>query len=63
MDEVDKIAKKVRSGSDKDATGEGVQQALLKIIEGNKVAIPNPAIAAAKKQGLAVVRRTEDDRY
>lgn len=39
IDEVDKIAK--RLGKDgKDSTGEGVQQNLLKMIEGNKIQVP-----------------------
>ena len=40
LDEVDKIAKRnISSSTEKDAGGEGVQQALLKIIEGTKVEI------------------------
>lgn len=40
LDEVDKIAKRnISSSTEKDASGEGVQAALLKIIEGHKVAI------------------------
>ena len=40
LDEVDKIAKRnISSSTEKDASGEGVQAALLKIIEGHKVSI------------------------
>lgn len=39
IDEVDKIAKKA-SKDGKDSTGEGVQQNLLKMIEGNKIQVP-----------------------
>ena len=39
IDEVDKIAKKVTKDG-KDSTGEGVQQNLLKMIEGNKIQVP-----------------------
>jgi len=42
LDEFDKLARKVGYGASgmRDVTGEGVQQALLKLIEGGQVAVP-----------------------
>jgi len=40
LDEFDKLAKRKDDNTAKDVTGEGVQQELLKIIEGNDIEVP-----------------------
>lgn len=51
IDEVDKLARQVVSDGSKDINGEGVQQALLRMIEGTEVEITIPAKGMAAVHG------------
>lgn len=50
LDEVDKLSRSSSASYSKDVSGEGVQQALLKILEGTVVSVPD-------KEGQSVGRR------
>lgn len=53
LDEFDKLAKRKDDNTAKDVTGEGVQQELLKIVEGSEVEVP---LSGGRKMGSETVR-------
>jgi len=55
IDEIDKIARKVEDNSRRDISGEGVQQGLLKIIEGTVASVPTqPGRKSAQQEYVQV---------
>ena len=56
IDEIDKIARKVEDNSKRDISGEGVQQGLLKIIEGTVASVPTQP---GRNHRLPIERKAE----
>ena len=57
IDEIDKIAKRMDKNG-KDSTGEGVQQNLLKIIEGTKIQVPTTFLKNSPEQKMVEIDTT-----
>jgi len=58
IDEIDKIARKIEDNSRRDISGEGVQQGLLKIIEGTVASVPTqPGRKSAQQEYVQIDTR------